>query len=281
MKFGYKFKILKGYTFESEFIFKEYVDKIYYLKSSVSQGDPIYIISKLLLNSLYGRFGMSPETENHIIISNDNEQFLLDYKILNVLDLNNGNSLLTYNKKETSHNTNLNISIPIASSITAMARVYMSQFKNNPLFDLLYTDTDSVFTDKAIDSEIIGPKLGQLKLEHDFVKAVFLAPKVYGGIEKLFNDKLTPATFIKVKGLKDSKLIDFNSLHKLLIKNNKLSISNEKWYRNFSEGEINIKEELYTLIVTANKRIPIYENNVFVDTKPYTLKNGVIIDDGL
>jgi len=31
----------------------------------------------------------------------------------------------------------------------------------------------------------------------------------------------------------------------------------------------------------ANKRIPIYENNVFVDTKPYTLKNGVIIDDGL
>jgi hypothetical protein len=281
MKFGYKFKILRGYTFDSEFIFTEYVDKIYSLKSSVSTGDPIYIISKLLLNSLYGRFGMSPETENHIIISNDNEQFLLDYKILNVLDLNNGNSLLTYNRKETSHNTNLNISIPIASAITAMARVYMSQFKKNPLFELLYTDTDSAFTDKAIDSKIIGTKLGQLKLEHDFLKAVFLAPKVYGGIEKIFNDKLTSAAYIKVKGLKDSKFIDFNSLQKLLIKNNELSISNEKWYRNFSEGNITIKEELYTLIATANKRIPIYENNVFVDTKPYTLKNGVIIDDGL
>jgi hypothetical protein len=130
---------------------------------------------------------MSPETENHIIISNDNEQFILDYKILNVLDLNNGNSLLTYNMKETSHNTNLNISIPFAYSIIAMARVYMSQFKNNPLFDLLYTDTDCAFTDKAIDS--IGQKLGQLKLEHDFLKAVFIAPKVYGGIAKLFNDK--------------------------------------------------------------------------------------------
>lgn len=174
MKFGYKFKILRGYTFDSEFIFKEYVDKIYYLKSSVSTDDPIYIISKLLLNSLYGRFGMSPETEKHIIISNDNEQFLLDHQISNVLDLNNGNSLLTYNMKETSHNTNLNISIPIASSITAMARVYMSQFKNNPLFDLLYSDTDSAFTDKAIDSKFIGKKLGQLKLEHDFVKVFFL-----------------------------------------------------------------------------------------------------------
>lgn len=233
MKFGYKFKILRGYTFNSEFILTEYVDKIYSLKSSFSPGDPIYIISKLLLNSLYGIFGMSPETENHIIISNDNEQFLLDHKILNVLDLNNGNSLLTYNMKETSHNTNLNISIPISSSITAMARVYMSQFKNNPLFDLLYTDTDSAFTDKAIDSKFIGQKLGQLKLEHDFVKVVFLAPKVYGGIENLFNDKLTPAVYIKVKGLKDSNLIDFNNLQKLLIKNNELSISNEKWYRNF------------------------------------------------
>jgi len=46
-------------------------------------------------------------------------------------------------------------------------------------------------------------------------------------------------------------------------------------------GNITIKEELYTLIATANKRIPIYEINVFVDTKAYTLKNGVIIDDGL
>ena len=60
----------------------------------------------------------------------------------------------------------------------------MSQFKNNPLFDLLYSDTDSAFTDKTIDSKFIGKKLGQLKLEHDFVKVVFLAPKVYGGIEK-------------------------------------------------------------------------------------------------
>jgi len=98
MKFGYKFKILRGYTFDSEFIFTDYVDKIYSYKTSVNPRDPIYIISKLLLNSLYGRFGMSPETNNHIIISNDNEQFIIENKILNVLDLKNGNYLLTYMK---------------------------------------------------------------------------------------------------------------------------------------------------------------------------------------
>ena len=30
-------------------------------------------------------------------------------------------------------------------------------------------------------------------------------------------------------------------------------------------------------MVTENKRIPIYENNIFVDTKAYTLKNGIIM----
>jgi hypothetical protein len=76
--------------------------------------------------------------------------------------------------KENSHNANLNISIPIASSIIAMARVYMSQFKKNPLFHLLYTDTDSAFTDKAIDSKFTGKNLGLLKLEHEFLKLSFL-----------------------------------------------------------------------------------------------------------
>lgn len=48
MKFWYKFKILRGYTFESEIILTEYVDKIYSLKSSVSPVD----LSILFLSSL-------------------------------------------------------------------------------------------------------------------------------------------------------------------------------------------------------------------------------------
>jgi len=100
---------------------------------------------------------------------------------------------------------------------------------------------------KLFDSKFIGKKLGQLKLEHDFLKVVFLA-YYYGGIENLFNDKLTPAVpavpavYIKVKGLKDSNFIDFNKLQKLLIKNNELSISNEKWYRNFKRVILLLKK---------------------------------------
>ena len=84
MKYGYKFEILSGYTFEKANVFKPFVDSLYQLRVKYPKSNPLNLVAKLLMNSLYGRFGMSPESENHIIISNDNDQFLLDYKILKV-----------------------------------------------------------------------------------------------------------------------------------------------------------------------------------------------------
>ena len=60
IKYGYKFKIIRGYLFESANIFKEYMPQSgglrpYEIKQSKSKDDPMYLISKLLLNSLYGR----------------------------------------------------------------------------------------------------------------------------------------------------------------------------------------------------------------------------------
>ena len=49
---------------------------LYKIKSEVQKDNPLYTISKLLLNSLYGRFGMKPDIEDHIIIENkDSIQF--------------------------------------------------------------------------------------------------------------------------------------------------------------------------------------------------------------
>ena len=59
----------RGYLFERGNIFSEYVDFLFNLKKNSEKSTPNYVISKLLLNSLYGRLGMSPITENHVIIS--------------------------------------------------------------------------------------------------------------------------------------------------------------------------------------------------------------------
>ena len=63
----------------------------------------------------------------------------------------------------------------IASAITAYARVHMSQFKNNPDFNLYYSDTDSVYIDKPLSDDLVNEKiLGQMKLENVINKAIFL-----------------------------------------------------------------------------------------------------------
>ena len=73
-----------------------------------------------------------------------------------------------------------NVSIGIASAITAYARIHMSQFKNNPDFNLFYTDTDSVYIDKPLSNDLVNSKiLGKMKLENVLTRAIFLAPKMY------------------------------------------------------------------------------------------------------
>ena len=58
----------------------------------------------------------------------------------------------------------------------------MSQFKNNPNFKLLYTDTDSILIIGNIPDHLAGNNLGQFKLEYNLKKLIILAPKVYAAI---------------------------------------------------------------------------------------------------
>jgi DNA polymerase type B, organellar and viral len=53
-KFGYEFEILRGYLFEKEYIFKDYVNDIYSLRLNYPKSDPMNYTAKILLNSLYG-----------------------------------------------------------------------------------------------------------------------------------------------------------------------------------------------------------------------------------
>lgn len=63
MKYGYQFEILKGYQFESrKDIFKEYVETLYNLRINYPKTNPMNLTAKLLMNSLYGKFGMKNES---------------------------------------------------------------------------------------------------------------------------------------------------------------------------------------------------------------------------
>jgi hypothetical protein len=112
-------------------------------------------------------------------------------------------------------NSTHNINVGIVSAITSYARIHMSQFKNNPDFNLFYTDTDtdSIYIDKPLDESFINDKiLGKLKLEYVCEKAIFLSPKVY--CLKTIDGKV----IYKAKGLKHEVELTMNEFKTLLNK---------------------------------------------------------------
>ncbi len=274
-RFGYSFEILRDYLFESDYIFKDYVEDLYSLRLQYPKSDPMNYTAKLLLNSLYGRFGMD-DNFNKIKIINKKTLTNLEKNDINFEYIKQLNSkyLVSYNKpKELKHDLDSNKethNINIAIAVTAYARIHMSQFKNNPLLpNLYYTDTDSAYFDGPLPDSMVDPKrLGALKLEGIYDKGIFLAPKVY-------SLKNSTEEIIKIKGLSKSSIKDnsitIDSLELLLNKDYKLAYNQNKWFKHIGEGNINIMEQVYTLQVTGNKRELIYENNILVKTNPFVL----------
>ena len=187
MKYGYQFEILEGYEFKRGNVFKEYVEKMYNLRLQYEKGTPMNLIAKLLMNSIYGKFGMSIDVTRVDIfdISDDlkiNEfrekldvfkETILDYIKLDqhIVIVRDSIVDLRYNEGEDMY-FGLDVNIAIASAITAGARIHMSLFKNNPNFKLYYSDTDSGVFDRPLPAEYVGTKLGQFKLEHVIDRAV-------------------------------------------------------------------------------------------------------------
>jgi len=96
-KWGYKIKILRGYLFDKANIFNLYVDDLYQIKQNHNKNHPMYLISKLLLNSLYGRFGMNYKFYDHSIINNNElYDFIDNYSINEIIELDNNKSLISY-----------------------------------------------------------------------------------------------------------------------------------------------------------------------------------------
>jgi hypothetical protein len=146
LKYGYSFEILKGYKFERNIIFKSYIETLYSLRQIYPKDHPLNLIAKMLLNSLYGRFGMNQIIMKYEIISAKEFSKISNDKILDFIIIEDHVLVgLAIESDEDSKN----LSIGIAAAITAYARIHMSQFKNNPLIRLFYTDTDSIYTDSV------------------------------------------------------------------------------------------------------------------------------------
>lgn len=195
---GWKFKAIKG-------LFSTYID--YWTEKKIQakkdKNGALYLIAKLMLNSLYGKFGLNPNVCGKYPYLN--EDGIVKYKL---------------NEPEIRDS----VYLPVATFITSYARadIIKSSQKireysiNKYGKDLyIYSDTDSIhclLNENENLSEILDIddyRLGAWKLESKFKKAKFLRQKCY--IEQGFDDKLN----VTVAGLpkKLGKLINFDNFN--------------------------------------------------------------------
>jgi len=162
-KYGYVIEIHEGYKWDHKgYIFTSYVDTLYKLRQTFEKSDPKNLILKLLLNSLYGRFGLSPHMEN---ISFEEDQDMIDNNLLvNRVELADTElfsySLLKNQDLKKEGRQNISISLPISFITTAYARMFMSSIKMEYSDSLYYSDTDNFVLSKPLPEYMVGVWVG-------------------------------------------------------------------------------------------------------------------------
>ena len=267
----YNYKINSGYLFDKDYIFTDIIKFLYNLRTQYPKSDPMNYISKLLMNSLFGRFAMR-NFKNKFNFFNRDDLFKMleneNIEVINYIDLNE--SLFINYIDNSALEKESKTSISIASAVTAYARSYMFNIIKDNLDHIYYSDTDSLYLDKPLNKDLISStELGKLKLEYIFKDSVYIGPKIYAGIT-------TDNKYIcKIKGFKKS--VDFELMKSLLIKDSKIKLNHVKWFRSLVNSNITLKDQIYELQKTENKRKIIYDlNDIGINTEAYNLKNTPI-----
>jgi hypothetical protein len=191
--------------------FKNYGGRLYEQKQNIdkSENPARYKVVKFLLNSFYGKFGMSREQSQLVQIDNPKPANKYDERVVGVELKANGKANMDekynlYRKEDTADASY--IRPRVAMAITAYARIEMHKWIRGIRQHggrVWYCDTDSIVTDLDIrdrEHDIhlgVGEDFGEMDLEETPTEAVFLAPKTYA--EREDEELLT----MKAKGMKD------------------------------------------------------------------------------
>lgn len=233
---GYEITVLKGYNFNKvESVFNDFVDKLYDIKSN-SKG-MIKAVTKLLLNSIFGRFGMNINKSISEIVNKDKLDLILSsHEVNSIKELDENNFIVSYNSeisnsvsersgldiikllekkdcRDYEHNYKVqDVSITTAAAITAYARIYINKLKEWVLLnqgEIYYSDTDSIVTNLKLPDNLVNNMLGGLKLEYKVKEAFFMSSKTY--YLKLENGE----DIKKCKGVFGEKLrrVDFEAMY--------------------------------------------------------------------
>jgi hypothetical protein len=288
IKYGYKFE--RGID-----VFKKYVEHYFNIKRDAELENNMgkRTLAKLLLNSLYGRFGLKYQgSRTDIVSSSKTRELTLKYKVLEnfVIDKDNQLEIIKYtsepsdilkdidpkgylniiSKKENSNEDFINRSLPISAMITSYAACFMHKILNIPGNECYYSDTDCAVLKYPLNPTYVGNNLGQFKYIGKAKRAYFISPKTYCLVME------NGETIIRSKGINSLNLSE-NDFIEMLYGLNIQKTNNYKFKKDFNNLKINYQKYTYTISPKMLKRAPIYENYKIIDSKPLIVNNDQLI----
>ena len=285
-KGGKVLKINSGLIYENfDYVFKEFVE---YFESFRKVNREHKILGKLMINSFYGRTGLSLKEEISFFVNNKEEldwiMNLSEEGKINILDIEEINNLylitlkLDKNSKKILQDRNIyvrkerNLNIAVASSISSKARVKLYKAFDEVLKNkgkLLYCDTDSVFAE--FENDVSDIKMGEIfwdKSKEDTIikDCVFILPKTYG---ILLKDK----EIIKIKGI-TRNYISFDDLKRKFYNKEDFIAENLKSIR-YNNFKVEYKESQKKIDLLAYDKRKFLSN--LKETKPFIFDKGEYI----
>ena len=278
-----------GYKMDkSNELFSKFVEKYSQIKiNAENEGNNAKrTTAKLVLNSLYGRFGLKYEPHTiEFVDSSTADQISINHEVYDRLYIDNNIEFIKYttlpseilkelNREEYNklkYKTDLDgehvvRALTISAMITSYASIMMNPFLNmadNPCY---YTDTDSLFTKYPLEDKYVGKELGKFSFKGIAKRAYFISPKTYCLIME------DDTVIIKCKGL-DNKLLNENHFKELLSGNN-VSIDTRKIFTNLKKGVGGIKSMNLTIKPEINNRKSIKSEGLNYDSEPYHVIDG-------
>lgn len=161
-------KILKGYIFDKTINFKSYVNEFYEEKKNAEKGSSEYLFSKLMMNSLYGKFAQDGSDYKDYRIAPRRSKLEDGWKH----EMDVGNMEIHYRPKDQEYVHFFNVAT--AASITGFVRALL--WETIKSVNAYYCDTDSIICDKTKAIKL-GKELGEWDLEADNVKKLAIGGK--------------------------------------------------------------------------------------------------------
>lgn len=179
-------------------LFRKFVNTLYEMRlEAKSKGDGVgSTLTKILLNSCYGRMGLDKDKEE--LLFDDFSSGLSPHCEIEV----DGKIYPIMKRAKRLEKTFTNVAV--AAWVTSLARIHMHRIYMECGDELYYTDTDSIFTTKWFES---GDGLGELKEEYRLDKAVFLLPKTY--LVENSGSSSDPFKKVAMKGFSSRKIQHF------------------------------------------------------------------------